>query len=171
MADTKRELRCPACGKPMEKVYIEDAKINVDICTDGCGGIYFDNREFDKFNESFEDISKIVEKVENKEFQRVDDTEERTCPVCNAKMVKNTTAMNGEVVVDDCYTCGGKFLDNGELQKIRSEYSTDKERSEAVIACLYKIKGDELARVESAYQNSQHKSALQRLVLGLLGIK
>ena len=46
MADTLKELKCPACGKVMEKVFIPSEGINLDICTDGCGGIYFDNREF-----------------------------------------------------------------------------------------------------------------------------
>ena len=49
--DTIDIIKCPACGKEMEKVFIPSEGINIDICTDGCGGIFFDNREFDKFNE------------------------------------------------------------------------------------------------------------------------
>lgn len=51
MADTLKALKCPACGKDMEKVFIPNLGINLDICTDGCGGIYFDNREFERFDE------------------------------------------------------------------------------------------------------------------------
>ena len=32
----------------MEKIFISDANINVDICLNGCGGILFDNRELEK---------------------------------------------------------------------------------------------------------------------------
>ncbi len=55
--DTLETIKCPACGKEMEKVFIPSEGINIDICTNGCGGIFFDNREFDKFNEGHEDIS------------------------------------------------------------------------------------------------------------------
>ena len=51
MTDTKNQINCPACGKEMKKIYLPNEKINIDICLDGCGGIFFDNREFDKFNE------------------------------------------------------------------------------------------------------------------------
>ena len=40
MADTLKPIKCPACGNTMEKVFIPSAGINLDICTDGCGGIY-----------------------------------------------------------------------------------------------------------------------------------
>ena len=49
--DTLETIKCPACGKEMEKVFIKSEGINIDICTEGCGGIFFDNREFDTFNE------------------------------------------------------------------------------------------------------------------------
>lgn len=62
MADTLETLKCPACGAIMEKVFIPKEGINIDICLNGCGGIFFDNREFDKFNEANEDITVIEEK-------------------------------------------------------------------------------------------------------------
>ena len=46
MADSKEILTCPACGEKMEKIFIKRANCNIDICTNGCGGIFFDNREF-----------------------------------------------------------------------------------------------------------------------------
>ena len=63
MADSLNILTCPACGKVMEKVFIPSQEINIDICTNGCGGIFFDNREFDKFDERNEDVSDILNKV------------------------------------------------------------------------------------------------------------
>ena len=56
MADTLQKIKCPACGREMEKVFIPSEGINLDICTQGCGGIFFDNRELDKFDEKDEDI-------------------------------------------------------------------------------------------------------------------
>ena len=128
MADTLKPIKCPACGNTMEKIFIPSAGINLDICTDGCGGIYFDNREFGMFDESNEDISKILEKVQGKKFAKVNEEMTRVCPNCGAKMVKNHSSINQAIEVDDCYSCGGKFLDNSELQKIRQEYQNNDER-------------------------------------------
>ena len=65
MADTLQKIKCPACGKEMEKVFIPSEGINFDICTQGCGGIFFDNRELDKFDEKDEDISKTFTIFDN----------------------------------------------------------------------------------------------------------
>lgn len=151
MADTLKPIKCPACGKTMEKVFIPSAGINVDICTDGCGGIYFDNREFDMFDESNEDISKILEKVQSKEFAPVNEGMTRVCPNCGTKMVKNHSSVHQTIEVDDCYACGGKFLDNSELQKIRAEYQNNSERDEDILKYVYKEVGIELAEQDKRY--------------------
>lgn len=128
MADNKEIIECPACGCEMEKVYVPDAGIYVDICLKGCGGIYFDNRELEKVDEKAENITAILDAIQNKSFKYVDTTEKRICPVCHTPMVKHFMSAKKEVEIDDCYGCGGKFLDNGELQKIRAQYETTEER-------------------------------------------
>ena len=131
MADNQDIINCPACGARMEKVYVPDAGVYVDVCLNGCGGIYFDNRELDKFDEKHENIDTILEAIKNKQFKQVDTTEKRICPVCKTPMVKHFMSVKKEVEIDDCYGCGGKFLDYGELQKIRSQYNNNEERKEA----------------------------------------
>ena len=146
MADTHETIKCPACGMNMKKIFIAEAGVNIDICLDGCGGIFFDNREFKSFDEPHESLDDIIKEAENRTYKvKIDENETRICPVCGAKMVKNPTSVKGEVIIDDCYTCGGKFLDHGELTKIRAEYATEKERSEAAVqALLYSPEGAEL---------------------------
>ena len=100
--DTLEEIKCPACGKIMEKIFIPQEGINIDICTEGCGGIFFDNREFEAFNEIHEDISIIEEKIKNKAFEPVDGNAVRYCPACGGKMVKNTSKVKCNVIIDDC---------------------------------------------------------------------
>lgn len=119
MADSHETLICPACGNDMRKVFIASRGINVDICTEGCGGIFFDNREFKMFDNPEEDIDDILNAVENNDFDTVDDTQERICPACGVKMVKNFANRQQDVQIDECYSCGGKFLDHGELTKLR----------------------------------------------------
>lgn len=151
MADTLKTLTCPACGKTMEKVFIPSEGINLDICTDGCGGIYFDNREFENFDEKNEDISVILEKLEGKSFEKPSENLTRVCPNCGTKMIKNHSSILKEIEIDDCYSCGGKFLDNAELIKIREEYENNEQRDEEILKYVYKQVGAELAEQDRRY--------------------
>ena len=124
MKDNKMTLYCPACGKEMKKVFIQESGVNIDICVDGCGGIYFDNRELEKFDEKHENADAIFAALEGREFSVADSTQPRICPACGAQMAK-VGAAGGSIEIDACYTCGGKFLDLGELQKIRNYDNND----------------------------------------------
>lgn len=164
MADTFKIIKCPACQKKMHKIFIPQHGINLDICLDGCGGIYFDNREFKYFDEQHENIDRITEVLKDKTFIKVDESLPRVCPVCGAKMVKNFSSIKREIQIDDCYSCGGKFLDNGELIKFREEYKTQEDRSSAMLDFVYSTVGAELK--ESARKNAlanKKRSPLKKL--------
>ena len=128
MADTQYVMNCPACGKEMKKVFIEDAGISVDICLDGCGGMLFDNRELEKVSEEHENVEVIMKELSGKKFEPVDESKHRICPVCNTIMVKNGAA-NGKVSIDVCNVCGAKFIDYGELEKIRVAFNEEYEEN------------------------------------------
>ena len=61
MADNLETNICPQCGKEMKKFYIQNHKFHVDICIDGCGGIWFDNRELKKVDDVSKNIDEITE--------------------------------------------------------------------------------------------------------------
>ncbi len=149
MSDNFKTLKCPACQKEMTKVFIPSEGVNVDICLDGCGGIYFDTREFKYFDEPDENIEEIVKAAEGKTFAKVDENLPRTCPVCGARMVKNYASVKKEVQIDECYSCGGKFLDYGELEKIRAQYDTEEERTTDIMKEVYSTVGVEIKRLEA----------------------
>lgn len=153
MSDNFQTLKCPACQKEMTKVFVPSEGVNVDICLDGCGGIYFDTREFKYFDEQDENIEEIVKAAEGKTFTPVNEDLPRTCPVCGARMVKNYASVKKEVKIDECYACGGKFLDHGELEKIRAQYATEKERSADIMQEVYSTVGVEIKRLEA--ENAQ----------------
>ena len=71
-------IKCPACGCEMVKVFMPKAGVNLDVCINGCGGIYFDNREFLEFDEPHEDISPLEELFKDKEFKHVDEIHRKT---------------------------------------------------------------------------------------------
>lgn len=127
MADNLETIKCPACSKEMKKVFLNTQKINIDVCLDGCGGMFFDNREFKKVDEKVESITELLQATEGKEFIRVSESTARICPYCGVKMVRNFASPKHAVKIDECYSCGGKFLDAGELDKIRNEYNSEEE--------------------------------------------
>lgn len=159
MSDTLQTIKCPACNKEMIKVFVPEEGINIDICLNGCGGIFFDNREFKKFDEKAENIDEILKAIEGKTFALVDESLPRTCPVCGSKMVKNYSSANRTIQIDECYSCGGKFLDNGELQKIREEFETEAERSQATMKELYDTVGVKLREMEDARNDARAKQS------------
>lgn len=161
MADNKDEIRCPACNNLMKKIFVADKNKYVDICVNGCGGIFFDNRELTLFDEQNEDISLIEQELAGKVFAKTDETIQRICPVCNAKMIKNYSSIKKEVMIDECYTCGAKFLDNAELEKIRKEYSSDSERTDDVMRHLNSVWGEEILEAEMAAKNVKFSPGLK----------
>ena len=128
MADSKEILTCPSCGKKMQKIFLNEQNFNIDICLDGCGGIFFDNRELKKVDEKSECINEILAAIKDKKFTKPNTTAKRRCPACNAVMVQNNSKYSCEFKVDECYSCGGVFLDSGELLNIRKESSNEEEK-------------------------------------------
>jgi len=164
MSDTFKEIKCPACQKNMKKVFISKEGVNVDICIDGCGGMYFDNRELKYVDEQAEGIDEILNAITGKNFEQVNQANFRTCPVCGARMVKNFTSTKKQVQIDECYSCGGKFLDAGELQALRGEYVTDADRSADVMALINCTVGPEIIKLEAEHQEAlKHRSVLKKL--------
>ena len=59
----------------------------------------------------------------NETFEQVDESETRICPICGMNMVKNYSSIKKQIQIDDCYGCGGKFLDfNETLLKLMNDY-------------------------------------------------
>ena len=158
--DNKKTIVCPACGKEMEKIFIPEPNVNVDICLNGCGGMFFDNRELDKFDEHEESIAHILHVINNKKFEEVDKSAKRICPVCGIPMVK--LGSNTDVEIDSCNMCGATFLDNGELERLRELNNKD---NKMVEECLGKI---EASMPKISQKRSVGRMAFENLVTNFL---
>ena len=80
-----------------------------------------------------------------------------------------TASVKKEIQIDECYACGGKFLDHGELTAIRNEYENDLERTNDVMKYVYNEIGVELIHADA--QEAKRKiSPLQRLFNKLAGL-
>ena len=169
MADNLKDINCPACGEKMIKVFMPSANLHLDVCTNGCGGIYFDNREFSKFDEPNEDISPVLEALTCKEFKKVDQSLKRKCPVCGTFMVKNFANPKQEIEIDECYACGGKFLDYMELDKIRVQCSDEEIKTDDLIKKIYAEAGMDINSLRTR-KKSKHfmiKGAAVGLIIAL----
>lgn len=126
--DCTETIKCPACKTDMLKIYIPQVGFNIDLCVDGCGGIFFDNREFEKINVPDNDIESVLNLLKDKTFTPVNKNAVRVCPACKTKMLKNI-ASKARVEIDTCPVCGGKFLDNTEFDVIRESFFGKYEQS------------------------------------------
>ena len=168
MVDNLEEISCPACGKKMHKVFMTEQNLNLDVCLDGCGGIYFDNRELKKFDEEVEDISPLTNAYKGKEFKKVDSDELRVCPVCSTNMVKHFSSSKQEIQIDECYACGGIFLDFNELESIRAEFVTELDRDLEAMKDLYYSVGDDLRKSQETHSKIHENSFLRKFVSGIV---
>jgi Zn-finger nucleic acid-binding protein len=99
--------------------------VRVDVCKNGCKGIWFDWGELDESNEG---AGEALE--EALKSPRVNDADRGPlqCPKCGIAMHAHKYSNAKEVNVDECYGCGGFFLDSGELREIRENYMSGEER-------------------------------------------
>ncbi len=111
--------KCPACGKALAIVQINETE--VEACTQGCGGIWLDAAELFRIDEEGEaDDSPVMQKLLS--FNTPRDTENRdklSCMKCECKMRRHEYREGSGIYIDECYGCGGIWLDGGELKAIR----------------------------------------------------
>jgi uncharacterized protein len=121
-------MKCPICAKEMTEQNF--GGVNVDVCKDGCKGIWFDWMELIKLDEKDEGLGGALK--EAMEFPRVNDANRAPllCPKCGIKMHSHKYQQSRFVNVDECYNCGGFFLDSGELRAIKEKHMTDQEEKQ-----------------------------------------
>ena len=141
-------MNCPACNHPLSERTAES--ITVDICADGCGGIWFDNYELEKVDNATESAGEALLEFQRDESVSVDHTARRKCPKCEDQiMMRHFASNNRDVEVDECPSCGGVWLDAGELGRIRALYATEKERDKAFDTYFHDVFGEELTRLRA----------------------
>lgn len=119
-------MNCPVCHKTMVEENFGGAL--VDVCKNGCKGIWFDWFELVKLDEKSEGLGEVLQ--EALQSPRVSDVQrgKMNCPRCSTLMHIHRHKSAKEINVDECAACGGFFLDAGELAAIRDNFMNDKER-------------------------------------------
>lgn len=108
-------LTCPNCNKILITQQLHDTEI--DYCENGCKGIWFDKGEIYKLKHD-KQLHKLLHKYEEKTQKDIDNESIRICPKCNIPLNKINKPQNTNIYIDKCETCGGFWLDKGELDVI-----------------------------------------------------
>src|SRR5437867_11366112 len=115
-------MKCPACFNDLTEVQV--GSLVVDVCQGGCGGIWFDAFELHKVDENQEVAGERLLSIQRDERVQVDPARKRDCPRCSGvKLKRHFFSPKRRVEVDECPSCGGYWLDSGQLAQIRLEKS------------------------------------------------
>lgn len=125
----------------MKVVSIGD-KVVVDICQDGCGGIWFDAFELEKLDQPDESAGWLLDNVRVDLEKMVDVEKPVACPRCDGiTLMRQQYPNNENIMIDKCPACGGTWLDFGELFGIRSSNPTSEETRSKTASLFREIGG------------------------------
>ncbi len=138
-------MDCPACNIKLVEVSVDGIKL--DLCKNGCGGIWFDRFQLEKLDDPQEFSDNLLrEKLAVKASVEHDQSKKRKCPRCkDVVMMKNYFSVKKEVKVDHCPKCAGHWLDEGKLFKIREQFKSKEERKQATAEFFSKVFGNDLS--------------------------
>ena len=157
---------CPACENELQDVQIEG--ITLDVCSNGCGGIWFDRFELQKMDESHEFTDEVLPDVEVSPQVTVDHTKKRNCPKCqNIVMMRHFFSPSKDVEIDECPKCAGFWLDDGELLAIRNQYNDEDARKKAAqkhFAAMFDVELERM-KAESAEETEKSQKIARMLRL------
>ncbi len=124
-------IKCPACNLELNKLSVNN--YTVDACSNGCGGVWFDKDEIWSLDEKSEyPEHEILKLAKDKESMKVDHGKVKNCPHCREQILaRQFFDTKNEVEIDLCWSCGGLWLDPGEINKIRLQYETHSQRAAA----------------------------------------
>ena len=145
-------MKCPACANYLTPYYA--SPITLDVCANGCGGIWFDAFELQKMDEVHEPVrEELINLRPKKELPETQLTAKRVCPKCEGiVMMRHFYSPLKKVMVDECPNCGGFWLDAGELAGLREENKLEKERKRATQVRLSQISLHAIVSELSAFE-------------------
>jgi len=112
-------MQCPRCSHELQPATVGGVK--VDVCQNGCGGIWFDAFELEKMDQPDESAGWLIDNIRIDLGVAVDTEAPVHCPHCEGlELMRQRYPNNHRLILDKCRGCGGIWLDFGELFGIRS---------------------------------------------------
>mgnify|MGYP000019262545 CR=1 FL=1 len=110
-------MKCPACSKDLVQTTVSD--VELDLCKNGCGGIWFDRGEIQKFDDTTEFVPPEIIPT-NRPSSDTLNPFPRACPKCPGdNLMRQNYDWKNPVEIDMCWKCGGVWVDINELTAIR----------------------------------------------------
>ena len=78
-------MKCPACFNALKEIQV--GSLQVDVCQDGCGGIWFDAFELERADEEQESVGEPLLDIRRDPQIVVDFSRKRECPRCPGVML------------------------------------------------------------------------------------
>jgi hypothetical protein len=140
---------CPACGHALVPLEIDG--LTIDVCQDGCAGMWFDRNELRSFDDPAAAAGQLLIERAGRPRVPVDLSRRRRCPTCpDSVLMRHFFSAKRAVTVDECPTCAGIWLDAGELERIRMEYASSGARAQAAHIALEEVlAGDRMTLLRS----------------------
>lgn len=153
-------MDCPNCSKPMTEM--DFGGLMVDVCKDGCHGLWFDWLELGKLDRNNEGSGTALEEFLHDKPLKTERAGKITCPRCQIPMFEHLYKASKSARVDECYNCGAFFLDQGELYDIRSNCMSDQEYNKTLDQLVQHIYNQN--RPADPVKTTQRGSALNNLL-------
>lgn len=104
-------MQCPRCAHPELDRLAFDRRTSIDWCT-ACGGAWYEEGELERTLGLDRSVSVASEGRSLKPGV--------ICPACGTPTAEVTWPREGNVRIDACTRCGGRWLDRGELEGMRA---------------------------------------------------
>lgn len=140
-------MKCPACFNSLTEVLL--GGVRVDVCQNGCGGVWFDAFEMQRVAQQGSSAEAVLLHTRREAGFGPDPQRKRECPRCEGiKLHRHFFSARRNVQVDECPSCGGYWLDAGELSLVRQEMNMSTQQapieestvSSEFIRYLYRLK-------------------------------
>lgn len=112
-------MNCLNCDEEMMNIFVQTKQQNIayDVC-EKCGSLWLDKGELDKL------AFQVDGSIEFSSQEPIDRATEQaiTCPRCEGKALDRVRFIgHSEITLDRCSSCGGFWLDGGEIDSINRE--------------------------------------------------
>ncbi len=150
-------MQCPACDRELSTITVAD--VELDVCQGGCGGIWFDQYEFRKFDEPREADALLQSLLCDTSLQPT--AARRKCPRCQhgPLMMQHFFSLKREVKIDECPACAGIWLDGGELAHIHTLFDSEAHKKRINREYIDRMfdEGLRQIRTQSAHQHQSYR--------------
>ncbi len=141
-------MNCPRCESSMKE--LNNRNVVVDVCSTGCGGIWFDWQELRKMDESHEADPQFLAQLPKNLTKKIDSKQRLHCPDCkDIIMMRRFESIKKQVEVDECPKCGGMWLDSGELLVIQTQFKNETEKRAATDKMINDMFANELDKLKT----------------------